>query len=167
MRTSSSFLRRSLQLDGVASGLCGVLLLVAAGPVSAPMGLAGPGVARIVGALPVLYAAALLWNGARATVSRGGALAAVVLNAAWVAGPLTPLGNAAVAAAAPVVLDLGEAGSSTVELTVHVRARPAPGWLACRSTTRFVAGGFHEEDFEIWDSTGALVAQSRQLALLP
>lgn len=70
-------------------------------------------------------------------------------------------------AAAPVVLDLGETGSATVELTVHLRARPAPGWLACRSTTRFVIGGYHEEDFEIWDSTGALVAQSRQLALLP
>lgn len=74
---------------------------------------------------------------------------------------------ALVDAAAPVVLDLGESGSATVELTAHVRARPAPGWLACRSTTRFLAGGFHEEDFEIWDSTGALVAQSRQLALLP
>ena len=47
------------------------------------------------------------------------------------------------------------------------RAHPAPGWLACRVATRFVIGGYHEEDFEIWDSTGTLVAQSRQLALLP
>jgi acyl-CoA thioesterase len=70
-------------------------------------------------------------------------------------------------AAAPPVLELGEAGSATIELTVHLRAHPAPGWLACRVATRFVIGGYHEEDFEIWDSTGALVAQSRQLALLP
>jgi hypothetical protein len=70
-------------------------------------------------------------------------------------------------AAAPPVLELGETGSATVELTVHLRAHPAPGWLACRAATRFVIGGYHEEDFEIWDSTGALVAQSRQLALLP
>jgi acyl-CoA thioesterase len=70
-------------------------------------------------------------------------------------------------AAAPAVLELGEAGSATLELTVHVRARPAPGWLACRVSTRHVIGGFHEEDFEIWDAEGNLVAQSRQLGLLP
>jgi len=48
-----------------------------------------------------------------------------------------------------------------------VRARPAPGWLACAFTTRFVTGGFLEEDGEVWDATGRLVAQSRQLALVP
>ena len=69
-------------------------------------------------------------------------------------------------AAWPAVLELGEAGSSTVELSVHVRARPRPGWLACRVKTRYVIGGYHEEDFEIWDGEGNLVAQSRQLALL-
>lgn len=55
----------------------------------------------------------------------------------------------------------------TVELTAHVRSRPAPGWLRCAFTTRFVTGGFLEEDGEIWDDTGRLVAQSRQLALIP
>jgi hypothetical protein len=55
----------------------------------------------------------------------------------------------------------------TVELTAHVRARPAPGWLRCAFTTRFITGGFLEEDGEVWDATGRLVAQSRQLALLP
>ena len=66
---------------------------------------------------------------------------------------------------APSVTELG-ALSATIELTIHLRARPAPGWLACRASTRFVVGGYHEEDFEIWDSSGALVAQSRQLALV-
>lgn len=70
-------------------------------------------------------------------------------------------------AAAPAVLELGEASSSTMELTVHVRGRPAPGWLACRLATRYVIGGYHEEDMELWDSAGNLVAQSRQLAVLP
>ena len=66
---------------------------------------------------------------------------------------------------APSVLELG-AGSVTIQLTVHLRAHPAPGWLACRATTRFVSNGYHEEDFEVWDSAGTLVAQSRQLALI-
>jgi acyl-CoA thioesterase len=79
-----------------------------------------------------------------------------------------PLALAAlVDGAAPAVLDIGAPGSATMELTVHVRGRPAPGWLACRTSTRHVIGGFHEEDFEIWDSAGSLVAQSRQFALLP
>jgi acyl-CoA thioesterase len=68
-------------------------------------------------------------------------------------------------AAAPAVLGVG-ALSTTVQLTVHLRARPAPGWLACRAQTRYLAGGYHEEDFEAWDSAGTLVAQSRQLALV-
>jgi len=55
----------------------------------------------------------------------------------------------------------------TIEFTAHVRARPSPGWLRCRFTTRFVTGGFLEEDGEIWDGRGHLVAQSRQLALVP
>lgn len=70
-------------------------------------------------------------------------------------------------AAAPAVFELGATGSTTLELTVHLRAHPAPGWLACRAQTRYVIGGYHEEDFEIWDSDAKLVAQSRQLALLP
>lgn len=68
--------------------------------------------------------------------------------------------------AAPAVFELGHFTSSTIELSVHVRGRPAPGWLACRVSTSFLIKGYHEEDFEIWDSAGRLVAQSRQLALL-
>ena len=63
--------------------------------------------------------------------------------------------------------DLPVAWTPTVELTAHVRARPTPGWLRCAFTTRFITGGFLEEDGEIWDSIGRLVAQSRQLALVP
>ena len=63
--------------------------------------------------------------------------------------------------------DLPVSWSPTVELTAHLRARPAPGWLACDYRTRFISGGFLEVDGEVWDATGALVAQSRQLALVP
>lgn len=55
----------------------------------------------------------------------------------------------------------------TIELTAHVRAIPDPGWLRCAFTSRFITGGYLEEDGEIWDRSGRLVAQSRQLALVP
>jgi hypothetical protein len=68
----------------------------------------------------------------------------------------------------PVSFDLGMVGwTPTLELTVHVRARPAPGWLRVKVSTVNVAGGMLEEDAEVWDSADRLVAQSRQLALLP
>lgn len=54
----------------------------------------------------------------------------------------------------------------TVELTVHVRARPAPGPLQLRVTTSTVDGGFLEEDAEVWDTSGRPVALSRQLATI-
>ena len=63
-------------------------------------------------------------------------------------------------------LDLPPGWVPTVELTVHVRGVPAPGPLKCRFSTRFVQGDSFEEDGEVWDSAGRLVALSRQLALL-
>lgn len=68
----------------------------------------------------------------------------------------------------PVTFDLGMPGwAPTLELTAHVRAKPAPGWLQVRHATRNMAGGMFEEDCEVWDSAGRLVAQSRQLARQP
>lgn len=74
----------------------------------------------------------------------------------------------AVDALPPVTFDLGIPGwAPTVQLTAHVRARPAPGWLRLVHRTRNVAGGMFEEDCEVWDERDRLVAQGRQLALLP
>ena len=74
----------------------------------------------------------------------------------------------AVDALPPVTFDLGLFGwTPTLELTAHVRARPVPGWLRVVHSTRNLAGGFLEEDAEVWDESGRLVAQSRQLAAVP
>ena len=51
--------------------------------------------------------------------------------------------------------------------TVHIRNPPPSGWLKCRFCTRYITGGLLEEDGEIRDEEGNLVAQSRQLALVP
>lgn len=55
----------------------------------------------------------------------------------------------------------------TIELTVHVRGIPAPGPLRCSFRSRFIHDGLLDEEGEMWDSTGSLVCQSRQLALMP
>ena len=55
----------------------------------------------------------------------------------------------------------------TVQLQVLVRALPAPGWCLVEATASEAAGGWIDEDCRVWDSTGRLVAQSRQLARLP
>jgi hypothetical protein len=65
----------------------------------------------------------------------------------------------------PVSLNIGTYGwSPTVELTWHMRAVPADGWLTLRGSGRLVSDGWFDEDVEVWDSAGKLVAQSRQLA---
>jgi acyl-CoA thioesterase len=68
----------------------------------------------------------------------------------------------------PAVFNVTERGwVPTLELTLHVRARPRSNTLLCVFRTQFLFGGLLEEDGEIWDETGTLVAQSRQLASGP
>ncbi|MGH3242939.1 MAG: thioesterase family protein [Spirillospora sp.] len=74
----------------------------------------------------------------------------------------------AVDALPPVTLNLGAMGwAPTVELTWHMRAVPAPGWLSVHGSGRLVTEGWFDEEVEVWDSAGRLVAQSRQLARVP
>jgi acyl-CoA thioesterase len=71
----------------------------------------------------------------------------------------------AVDALPPTVFGLGRLGwAPTVELSVLTRALPAPGWLTVHLRGRLVRDGWFDEEAEVYDSTGALVAQSRQLA---
>jgi acyl-CoA thioesterase len=65
----------------------------------------------------------------------------------------------------PVVFGLGATGwAPTVELTWHMRAVPCPGPLAVAARARHVSGGWFDEEAEVWDASGRLVAQSRQMA---
>jgi acyl-coenzyme A thioesterase PaaI-like protein len=73
----------------------------------------------------------------------------------------------AVDALPPVVFSAGRRGwAPTVELTWHLRALPAPGWLTLIGQGRLIRDGWFDEDVEVWDSEGNLVAQSRQIARL-
>jgi acyl-coenzyme A thioesterase PaaI-like protein len=68
----------------------------------------------------------------------------------------------------PVTFTQGRFGwVPTVHMSVLVRARPAPGW--CRIVMRggHEVGGFLDEEVEIWDSAGQLVAHGHQLAASP
>ncbi|MTV26265.1 thioesterase family protein [Nitriliruptoraceae bacterium ZYF776] len=89
---------------------------------------------------------------------------------AWRDGaPMDTLGLLVVADCyPPAVFDrgLGDIGwVPTIELTVQVRKRPSPGYLAGWFTTAAVTDGYLEEDGEVWDADGDLVVLSRQLAL--
>lgn len=56
----------------------------------------------------------------------------------------------------------------TIELTVHVLSAPPADepWLRAELHTRSIVSGLLDEDGELWDAAGRLVARFRQLALL-
>ncbi len=91
----------------------------------------------------------------------------------WADGaPMDTLGLLVVADCyPPAVFNSGESSLGwvpTIELTVQIRRPPPPGYLATRFTSPAItAGGYLEEDGEIWGADGRLVALSRQLALAP
>lgn len=62
---------------------------------------------------------------------------------------------------------LGRVGwMPTVELTVHVRRRPVDGWVLARFECDDLVGGRMIETGTLWDSSGTVVARSRQLGLV-
>jgi len=54
----------------------------------------------------------------------------------------------------------------TIELSVHIRRRPQPGWIKGAFKTRDVAGSLFIENGLLWDENDRLVAQSRQLQMI-
>ncbi len=85
-------------------------------------------------------------------------------------GPIDAFGLLLAADAFPPPIfntDVPAAWVPTLELTVHLRAIPAPGPLRCVFRSKFIQGGLLDEDAEIWDADGQMVCQARQLALIP
>ncbi|NLU84109.1 thioesterase family protein [Rhodococcus sp. HNM0569] len=69
---------------------------------------------------------------------------------------------------APVTMNRGMFGwAPTVQLTTYVRRVPAPGWLRVVARSSVLGATWFEEDHTVIDSTGAVVVQSRQLAMIP
>lgn len=69
---------------------------------------------------------------------------------------------------APVTMNRGLFGwAPTVQLTTYLRRRPAPGWLRVMARSTVLGSTWFEEDHTVLDSTGAVVVQSRQLAMIP
>ncbi|TCJ24097.1 thioesterase family protein [Nocardioides jejuensis] len=66
----------------------------------------------------------------------------------------------------PVTAEIGHLASATIQLTVHFRRRPETTWALGHVVTRHVIDGYADEDVELWDEQGRLIAQSRQLAIL-
>ena len=65
----------------------------------------------------------------------------------------------------PVTFNLGLTGwVPTLELTVLLRGLPAPGWIRAVQRATLLQDGWLDEECELWDSAGRLVAQARQLA---
>lgn len=59
------------------------------------------------------------------------------------------------------------AAAPTIDLTLHFRAPVSgEGWVLGAFRTGRVAGGYFEEDGELWGEDGRLLVQSRQLAIL-
>lgn len=114
---SSSFLRRALMLDAVASGAAGLLMISGAGLLEGLLGLPAA-LLRGAGLMLVPYVAFVIWAGTRETISRPAVWTIIAANALWaaasglllVSGLVAPtlLGYAFVIGQAAVVAVLGE-----------------------------------------------------------
>jgi acyl-Coa thioesterase superfamily protein/acyl-CoA thioesterase superfamily protein len=67
----------------------------------------------------------------------------------------------------PATFDIELSGwVPTLELTVYVRALPAPGPVRILQRVHLIDGQRVDEECVVWDRTGRLVAQGRQLAAI-
>lgn len=80
----SSFLRQALLADAVTSTACGVLMLLAAGPLAGMLGLP-EALLRIAGAMLLPFAALVAYLSLRPRLPRIAVWAVVLMNGLWAA----------------------------------------------------------------------------------
>ncbi|MCG5432314.1 thioesterase family protein [Mycobacterium sp. MYCO198283] len=69
---------------------------------------------------------------------------------------------------APVTFAVDRFGwAPTVQMTAYLRGMPSDGWLRVLCTTTEIGRDWFDADHVVVDSTGRLVVQTRQLALVP
>ena len=69
---------------------------------------------------------------------------------------------------APVTMNRGMFGwAPTVQLTTYLRRLPEPGWLRVMASAEVLGDTWFEEDHVVLDSSGQVIVQSRQLAMIP
>jgi hypothetical protein len=69
---------------------------------------------------------------------------------------------------APVTFGVNRMGwAPTIQLTAYLRAIPADGWLRVMCTTTQIGQEWFDEDHVVVDGLGRIIAQSRQLAMVP
>ena len=81
---TSRLLRASLRGNAAFSALSGIVMIAAAAPLGALMGIAAPYLLPAAGAVLILYSGTLWWNARRPEVSRAEARIAAALDVAWV-----------------------------------------------------------------------------------
>lgn len=68
----------------------------------------------------------------------------------------------------PVTFAVGRTGwAPTVQMTAYLRGLPADGWLRVICTTTQIGQTWFDADHTVVDSAGAVVVQTRQLAMVP
>ena len=110
--TKYSTLHTALGINGIFSGISGILFIAVAGPIATFMGLEAPGILRIIGVLLLIFAADLFWI-AQGTINLRLATAVIAGDVLWVVGsavilltdlvPLTTGGKWGVAIVADIV----------------------------------------------------------------
>ena len=82
--SKSSLLRRALQANAAFSGVSGIALTVAAGPLSTFLGLNAPLILIAIGVMLIFYALSLIYDTRQEPINRRSAITAIALDTVWV-----------------------------------------------------------------------------------